>query len=235
MLGVAYPLRSTRRCWPLRSGQSGVSVTSSRETLEMRSQPLWASGSASGAGFRARTPILCWVERSGQPVARKGITRRRRPRGSLCYLALAPIARLQRRRSDRRRPSFGPRLRGLGREAAEATLRRQPDVLARRGAGPAIGETGSSRSARVWAKTQQCGVAFAHCCLAQAAAMLWACGLLQRASRPSLEQAAGRRDRDRCLAWRNNAVAQRPAARQRAGHSRRLLHRRADPAVSRSR
>jgi hypothetical protein len=92
-----------------------------------------------------------------------------------------------------------------------------------------------SRGVTALGRTQQRGVAFAHCCLAQAAAMLWGCGLLQRAWRPSLEQAAGRRDRDRCLARRNNAVAQRPAARERAGDSRRLLYRRADPAVSRSR
>jgi hypothetical protein len=44
--------------------------------------------------------------------------------------------------------------------------------------------------------------------------MLWACGLLQRASRPSPEQAAGRRDRDLCLAWRSEAPAQRPVARE---------------------
>ena len=41
------------------------------------------------------------ASRARDRIARKGITRRRRPRRSLCYLAPAPIARLQRRRSAR--------------------------------------------------------------------------------------------------------------------------------------
>ena len=57
---VAYPLRSTRRSWPLRSGQErGERSAESRDSLKRGRSPSLGACRASGAGLRARPhPML---------------------------------------------------------------------------------------------------------------------------------------------------------------------------------
>ena len=61
-----------------------------------------------------------------------------------------------RRRFDRERRPVGPGQRGLDGAAAEATLHRQPSVIARRGAGPPSAMSASRTNARTPASTTGC-------------------------------------------------------------------------------
>jgi hypothetical protein len=82
-------------------------------------------------------------------------------------------------------------------------------------------------------RTQQRGAVFAYCRLGHAAAVRARARVAASLAVKS-EQADGRLGQHCCLLSRSDALAPRPVARDRDARSRRLLKRRADPAVSRS-